>query len=441
MNAEKQIIYAPDEYKANYEYGDTFENLNISIPYPMQIVDVVVDEYIITKVETYDGNGNSLSYVIDGQTVTVTNNNYTLGDTITVYIYVKLNENVVTTYDDYLDTNIGDAILILAGEEILEVESPKLVPIISDYTVNYLDYYSNEQINDSKEVENVAINTVLDTSSEIIDIDGYTYNSIDLDTLTIVYDSTQNVINIYYVKNVTITVKYVDYTTSESIANDVVIETYQREEYETEQKEIDTYTFYYVDGETSGTVGSENLTIIYYYIQEVDLSFTKVNSSGTTTLSGATFNLYKQICDDDHSSGLIGTGDYDTDCWELVGTYTSSSDGVVSIEGVNITYTYRLVETKAPLGYVLPEGEWELTFNDETAESLVEVIDGITLSVQGVNNPLAMSYIDSTIYIYNEAYFDIPTTGSFGIQDFIFIGIDILGIGLIILLIYKIKKY
>ena len=177
---------------------------------------------------------------------------------------------------------------------------------------------------------------------------------------------------------------------------------------------------------------------------EVDLSFTKVNSSGTTTLSGATFNLYRKLCSDDHSSDLIGTGNYDEDCWELVGTYTSSSDGVVSIEGVNITYTYRLVETKAPLGYILPEGEWELTFNDETAESLVEVvevIDGITLSVQGVNNPLAMSYIDSTIYIYNETYFDIPTTGSLGITDFFVIGINILGIGVIVVLINKLKKY
>ena len=190
-----------------------------------------------------------------------------------------------------------------------------------------------------------------------------------------------------------------------------------------------------------GTYTDGTIYVYYYYeLSKVDLSFTKVNSSGTTTLSGATFNLYRKLCSDDHSNDLIGTGDYDESCWELVGTYTSDSNGVISIEAVVIADTYRLVEIYAPSGYVLPEGEWELTFSSDDSYEIEIIEDEVTMNVQGVNNPLAMSYIDSTIYIYNEESFDIPTTGSFGIQDFIFIGIDILGLGIIIVLLNKLKK-
>ena len=106
-----------------------------------------------------------------------------------------------------------------------------------------------------------------------------------------------------------------------------------------------------------------------------------------------------------------------------------------------IADTYRLVEIYAPSGYILPEGEWELTFSIDDSYEIEIIEDEVTMNVQGVNNPLAMSYIDSTIYIYNEESFDIPTTGSLGITDFFVIGINILGIGIIVVLINKLKKY
>ena len=71
----------------------------------------------------------------------------------------------------------------------------------------------------------------------------------------------------YYVKRVTITVEYVDKDTGDKIAEDVIIEGYKGEEYETEQKEIEGYEFIEVAGETEGILNEDDV-ITYYYEQQ-----------------------------------------------------------------------------------------------------------------------------------------------------------------------------
>lgn len=229
----------------------------------------------------------------------------------------------------------------------------------------------------------------------------------------------------------TVNVYYVDIDTGEEIANTETYSDYTGKTYTTSSKEIEYYELIETSDNTEGTYSDDTINVYYYYeLSKFDFSITKVNLSGET-LEGAEFKLYVQICTDDHSSDLIGTGTYDENCWELVDTYTSGEDGVFTLEGLISKNTYRLVETKAPNGYVLPEGEWEFTFNTGTEEE-IEITEKITLTVNGINNPLAMSYEDSTIYLYNEESYDIPTTGGLGTEDLFKIGISIIVIGSIL---------
>ena len=55
---------------------------------------------------------------------------------------------------------------------------------------------NNEDIKEAKTEENQTYQAVIDTSTEIIEIEGYEYDSIDKESLTIGANSTENVINI-----------------------------------------------------------------------------------------------------------------------------------------------------------------------------------------------------------------------------------------------------
>ncbi len=77
------------------------------------------------------------------------------------------------------------------------------------YIVNYLEKGNEDnKLHESKIVEDIALGTVIESSNEIIEIDGYSYDSVDKEALTVKYDN--NVINIYYTKrtDLSYTVKY-----------------------------------------------------------------------------------------------------------------------------------------------------------------------------------------------------------------------------------------
>ena len=74
-------------------------------------------------------------------------------------------------------------------------------PIVSNYTVNYLEKGTNEVLQTSKTAE-ATIGETIKGSDEMITISGYTYDSNSGDIM-IEVDSTLNVINVYYTKNAT----------------------------------------------------------------------------------------------------------------------------------------------------------------------------------------------------------------------------------------------
>lgn len=74
-----------------------------------------------------------------------------------------------------------------------------------------------------------------------------------------------------YNKLGTVNASYVNEITGESIANDVVITDIYGNSYKTEEKVIPGYELSKVDGETEGTINSDNTKVTYYYKKQVSM--------------------------------------------------------------------------------------------------------------------------------------------------------------------------
>lgn len=158
-----------------------------------EITKYLVEHYKQTKEGTYSTKPNDIDRMsgIANTEATYSPKNYE------GFEYV---ENLTTPADKTIKSDGSLVIKLYYKDKSLEDLT---------YTVNYLEKGNeNNKLHDSKIVENVAIGTVIESSSEIIEIDGYYYDSVDKDTLTIKYDN--NVINIYYTKrtDLSYTVKY-----------------------------------------------------------------------------------------------------------------------------------------------------------------------------------------------------------------------------------------
>ena len=115
--------------------------------------------------------------------------------------------------------------------------------------------------------------------------------------------------------------------------------------------------------------GQENHITFYYREGGAELSFIKVDGSGfdetnvqeEDLLSGAQFQLYGYVGSqwETHAQQLLDVSSVDNTVWKNVGMSTSQSDGKTMFVDL-LPGNYRLVETKAPDGYQLPKGQWNL---------------------------------------------------------------------------------
>ena len=131
------------------------------------------------------------------------------------------------------------------------------------YTVNYLEKGTDKVLNDSKVVNNVEFETVINAENEVIEIEGYNYVSSDVELLTIGVED--NVINLYYdaiygsVKAI-----YVDKNGNE-ISESVTTEGKIGTEYKTQSKDIDKYYLVETDGEETGSYSEDEIVVTYVY--------------------------------------------------------------------------------------------------------------------------------------------------------------------------------
>ena len=155
------------------------------------------------------------------------------------------------------------------------------------YTVNYLEKDTNKVLNKSKEVKNVEFETVINASDEIITINGYKFVSADKNTIVI--DTKNNEINLYYeAVNGTVKAIYVDKDGNE-ISESVITEGRVGTEYKTSSKEIAKYYLVETIGEETGSYSEEEIVITYVY-DLVPVTGIDMNSNSSYMFIG-TFGL------------------------------------------------------------------------------------------------------------------------------------------------------
>ena len=194
--------------------------------------------------------------------------------------------------------------------------------------------------------------------------------------------------------------------------------------------------------------------------KKINLEFTKVaEENHENTIGGTEFKLYKLECTE-HSEGYHDNEQIDTSnvnsCWELVGTEESSTnkegEGKVSFKDLQLDEEYRLVETKASLNRIKPEGQWKIEFvyiengesstnneNNEGTENNQEItINGnVEIQITAIGNPPAFIKENGELLLPNRAYFQFPTSGSIGSKTIFQVGTIIFTLGIILLISRK----
>ena len=170
--------------------------------------------------------------------------------------------NEIITIDGYVFNSVNpEELTIGTDSNVMNIYYTKRTDL--GYTVNYLEKDTNKVLNQSKEVNNVEFNAVINASDEVITIDGYVFNSVNPEELTITTGS--NVINIYYtVLHGTVKVKYVDSNDKEIIEPEI-IKGQVGTDYEIKAKEIAKYKLSKVVGNEKGKYIDGELVVTYVY--------------------------------------------------------------------------------------------------------------------------------------------------------------------------------
>ena len=150
-------------------------------------------------------------------------------------------------------------------------------------------------------------------------------------------------------------------------------------------------------------------------------------------LKGAKFALYELTCTDethDHSAEKVKVTKRDgevidtpNDCWRFVETVTSSDAGLVRFDRMHTTGQYRLVEVEQPSGYVLPSGQWNITYKADPNHPEQMIFQ----PGESVGNPPAFKVMQNaagtTEYqVKNYKWYDMPVSGNSGITKYLMAG-------------------
>ena len=138
-------------------------------------------------------------------------------------------DDVITLSDELIaidgynyDSVDKDTLTIGTGSNVINIYYTKRTDL--SYKVNYLEKETNKVLHDQKVQEGMTFESVVTSANEVIDIDGYNYDSADKGTLTIT--TGENVINIYYTKrnDLNYTVNYLEKATNKVLHNPKTVE-------------------------------------------------------------------------------------------------------------------------------------------------------------------------------------------------------------------------
>ena len=195
-------------------------------------------------------------------------------------------------------------------------------------------------------------------------------------------------------------------------------------------------------------------------LKKINLEFIKVaEENHENTIGGTEFKLYKLNCTE-HEEGYHDNEQIDTSnvnsCWELVGTEESSSnkenEGKVEFKDLQLEEEYRLVETKASINRIKPDGQWKIELvyiangedngNNENSESTgnnqdITINGNIGIQITAIGNPPGFIKENGELLLPNRAYFEFPTSGSIGTKTIYQIGITIILVGTVLFISRK----
>ncbi|MGN1329850.1 MAG: SpaA isopeptide-forming pilin-related protein, partial [Clostridia bacterium] len=285
INGAEYISDSNGKIKLKLEAG-TYDLTEIETPEGYSLPDNPTTQITITR-ETADDisivnektRGNVIvHHYIDGTTTPVelasgelaTDDMYTgiIGD-----MYATKPHDDLIGYEYVLDTDntsgefIDGTIEVIYYYKILEYQ----------YTVNYIDKDSNENITESKVQDGVKYKTIINSTDEVIDIDGYNYDSVDIDSLLVREIEENNVINIYYTKRTDLSyqVNYLEKDTNKVLNPQKIVNNVEFESVINSSDEvitIDGYNYDSVDKDTlTITTGTNEINI--YYTKRTDLSY------------------------------------------------------------------------------------------------------------------------------------------------------------------------
>jgi uncharacterized repeat protein (TIGR01451 family) len=288
--------------------------------------DSVVPEETLTigtgenVINIYYTKRNDLSYTV----------NYLEKDTLNVLHNPKGQDGmtfdeVVNSADEVIEINgynydsvvPEETLTIGTGENVINIYYTKRNDL--SYTVNYLEKDTLNVLHNPKVQDGMTFDEVVNSADEVIEINGYNYDSVDKDTLTI--GTSDNVINIYYTKKtgLSYTVNYYWNGTTEKVAESKTVNDQTFEAEVTEHPvEAEGYTPVSTDPKTI-TIDADSTknVITFYYYKNVTLEA----NSATATYDGTPKSVSGYDCSVD---GLTFEGITAGATGTLVGEYPAT---------------------------------------------------------------------------------------------------------------------
>ena len=258
-----------------------------------------------------------------------------------------------------------EKLIIGTGENVINIYYTKRNDL--SYKVNYLEKTTNKVIHDPKVQEGMIFEDVVTSSNEIIDIDGYNYDSVDKDSLTIT--TGENVINIYYTKkDAKVTVHYYEEGTTNRVSDDVEITGKVSDNYETESaSDIPSKYELVVEPENkNGTMTEDEITVIYYYRKKATQVIVHYYEEGTVKKLSEDVTINGRV---DDSYTTVNATDVPIK-YELVAVPDNAS-GMMTEDTIEVIYYYRKKATQVIVHYY-EEGTVKKLSEDVTINGRVD---------------------------------------------------------------------
>ncbi len=246
-------LTAPTVTKTGY----TFNSWSPVVPSTMPAEDVTFEA-------SWDANTDTAYKVEYYKDNVLVETSTRTGVTDTIASVTEADKNMYEGYT--FDTTNANNVLsgTIAGDESLVL---KVYYTINEqtYTVNHYILGTTDKISPS-ETKTTLYNTTINGIDEKKDnIEGYMYNSVDPETLTIGVSNEENIINIYYTAvNGNVKVMYIDESNNELADSDVLTGRVGTE-YSTRSKEISKYKLLRVDGIEDGKYIDGEIVVSYVY--------------------------------------------------------------------------------------------------------------------------------------------------------------------------------